>query len=286
VSLLAAARPVDPGDLAIPARQARPFGAELVLLGAAVEPASLAAGQAATLSVWWQALGRPDPARQVLVELSGTPGQFAARKLYPLAGAAAVPWQPGQTVRQRYALELNPAAVTGDYRLVLTPADQSGKALGPAVTAATVHFQARPRLYRLPAITHPVEARLGNAVVLRGYDMALPAAGGDPLQLTLYWQASGQGTVPDKVFVHLIDSAGKIAGQDDRLPANGEAPAETWLAGEVVIDRHTLARPPSGHYRLVAGMYDPSSGSRLHAVDASGAGLADDAVPLGEITIP
>ena len=104
ITVLPAARPADPASLPIPMRVSAPYSPDLASLGVAVEPLPLQMGHSATLTVWWQALKELAPASQVLVELAGASGQFAARKLYPLTGNTGTSWQPGQIVRQRYAL--------------------------------------------------------------------------------------------------------------------------------------------------------------------------------------
>jgi hypothetical protein len=88
-----------------------------------------------------------------------------------------------------------------------------------------------------------------------------------------------------KVFVHLLDASGNIVAQSDAIPAGGDAPTESWLAREVVTDRHELHAPGPGTYWLVAGLYDPASGARPPVVDQGGNVIPDGAVPLGTITV-
>jgi hypothetical protein len=58
------------------------------------------------------------------------------------------------------------------------------------------------------------------------------------------------------------------------------------MAGEVILDEHSLPVPDAtGTYRLLAGMYDPLTGQRLPARDASGQRIPDDAVPLGDVEL-
>ncbi|MBF8285548.1 MAG: rane protein of unknown function, partial [Anaerolineales bacterium] len=64
-------------------------------------------------------------------------------------------------------------------------------------------------------------------------------------------------------------------------------PTTGWLAGEYVVDAHTLTLPgdlPPGAYRLFVGLYDPQSATR---VPASGVGVgADNRVEIGSISLP
>jgi hypothetical protein len=104
-------------------------------------------------------------------------------------------------------------------------------------------------------------------------------------QVTLTWQSLA--TVQDlKVFVHVYDAGGKLVAQDDGPPAEGFAPTSWWRPGDVITDMRTvnMARLPSGTYRVTAGMYDAITGTRLEARTASGARLADDEIPLAQMT--
>jgi hypothetical protein len=194
-------------------------------------------------------------------------------------------WQPGQIVRERYPLTLDPAATSGRYRLRLTLVN--GK--GAFVVIGSVPVEARQRRYRLPRVPHTLDAHLGDAVVLKGYDLApeQPVAGGE-LAVTLYWQTTGRLSTSYKTFVHLLDAAGTLRAQVDDFPLSGEAPTDSWLPGEALVDRYWLALPPdlsAGAYRLVVGLYDPISGQRLPAVDASGQSFPANAVSLQEVGI-
>jgi hypothetical protein len=97
----------------------------------------------------------------------------------------------------------------------------------------------------------------------------------------LYWHALGATNQPFKVFVHLVDSNGKIITQDDAEPRGGEAPTTSWAKGEFVADEHVITLPlgvAKGEGRLIVGMYDPVSGERLHSPDG-------DAIQLVKVTI-
>jgi len=80
------------------------------------------------------------------------------------------------------------------------------------------------------------------------------------------------------VFVHLVDANGGSGGQQDTLPAGGEAPTVTWLPGEIIVDVHELIVRPeatAGAYTLHLGLYDAITGARLPIYDATGQPLGD-----------
>jgi hypothetical protein len=85
------------------------------------------------------------------------------------------------------------------------------------------------------------------------------------LSLTLTWQAL---TIPDPLirFVQLIGPDGRVYGQNDAHPDNGQYPTVLWQPGEVVVE--TVAFPlegerPPGLYTTHLGFYQPETGQRL-----------------------
>ncbi len=137
--------------------------------------------------------------------------------------------------------------------------------------------------FTCPAISHPVDARFGDAIALLGYDLA---QSDDSLRVTLYWQALRPMGRPYTVFVHLIAPDGQIAAQQDAMPQQGAAPTSCWRPGEFITDPYTLTLPaqlPPGRYRLETGWYFWETGERL---PVAGVEAPDNAVPLTWIQVP
>jgi len=68
------------------------------------------------------------------------------------------------------------------------------------------------------------------------------------------------------VFVHIVDPEGRIWGQSDAMPAQGERPTSSWEMGGIVEDEHHLTidvEGPSEGYTIHLGVYDRSTGERL-----------------------
>jgi hypothetical protein len=66
--------------------------------------------------------------------------------------------------------------------------------------------------------------------------------------------------------VQLLNETGQVVAQVDAQPQAGTAPTLTWLPGEILSDPYTLTLPPTlppGTYRLIAGLYDATTGARL-----------------------
>jgi hypothetical protein len=109
----------------------------------------------------------------------------------------------------------------------------------------------------------------GGSITLSGYQVSADhVRPGGSLDLTLVWQS---GRTPDHnytVFTHLIDGQQNQAAGDDSQPVHGQYPTSSWLAGQDVVDRHTLAIPPNlapGQYHLALGWYDSTTLQRLDA---------------------
>lgn len=122
---------------------------------------------------------------------------------------------------------------------------------------------------------------LGHHILLLGYDAPTQVRSGDPLALTLYWQASAPVPHNYQVFVHLVRPAVTLWGQSDKLNP-GDAPTTRWPLDKFVWDEHKLrvlpATPP-GEYQLSVGLYLLNEGTRVPVFDAQGQ-VTGDSVTL------
>jgi hypothetical protein len=142
---------------------------------------------------------------------------------------------------------------------------------------------------RLVLLSHPTpslfaaEATFDNRMRLTGYSTGEQLLRpGSSLGVDLFWLAIQTPTNDQTVFVHVLDSTGKVVAQHDGPPRGGMAPTRTWQAGERVRDRHVVplpARLPPGPFRLSVGLYDPRTGVRASA-ESKGVRWRDDEVPL------
>ncbi len=203
----------------------------------------------------------------------------------PLHGVPGDPldWPEGFRFTLRYALHLDPALADGTCDLRLTATSGSYISLGE------VTVRARSRSFSLPKSPQfTLDAEVGEFGRLVGADLPadIPQAG-QPLTVTLYWEASRPADRDYTVFVHLSDALGIVWAQSDAQPAQGRAPTSSWIDGQVIVDRHSLVLPelaPPGGYTLWAGMYAPETGYRL-PLHQKGARLPDDRVRLRDWTL-
>lgn len=152
----------------------------------------------------------------------------------------------------------------------------------------------RLALYSIPSQTLSLQERLDAAfgadagVRLLGYGLAgEPVAGGDILQLSLFWQVSAPVGQRYKVFTHLLGPGDTLWGQRDSEPVGGLRPTTTWKPGETVQDNYgilVLPGTPPGDYQVEVGMYSPETGERLPVLDALGRPTGDR-VLLGPVRV-
>ncbi len=130
------------------------------------------------------------------------------------------------------------------------------------------------------AIANPLDVVFGDKIRLLGYDLAQDDIQlGTPLWLTLYWE----GLVPmDRdysVFVHVVDARGVTVAQRDSYPGSGNDPTRSWTVGEAIRDLFPIDVPAAllaaGPFRIRLGLYEYSTGQRLHTMLANGE-MADD----------
>ncbi|MEW5956416.1 MAG: hypothetical protein AB1801_01735 [Chloroflexota bacterium] len=120
----------------------------------------------------------------------------------------------------------------------------------------------------------------GNTAGLTRRATAIPVAlsgpphPNDSLRLDVVWQPLQPFNQNLKVFVHLVDSTGRVLAQYDGYPQAGTYPTVDWIPGELIEDSYPLLLPadaPAGPYRVYLGLYDETTLSRLPVLtDAEG----------------
>jgi len=154
----------------------------------------------------------------------------------------------------------------GNYRVEELIPTFDRQLSGPAFDTGFPLKEARER------IACPRSLTLEGGIRFLGYTLeGLPAKPGEPLFLTLYWEASQPIAGDYIVFIHL-EKEGKIWAQKDNSPCCGQKPTLEWKPGELVVDRYCLlVNPdtPTGDYPLFVGMYIPAEG-RVPVFDKDG----------------
>jgi 4-amino-4-deoxy-L-arabinose transferase-like glycosyltransferase len=263
------------------------------LLGYEVSQDPLQAGRRASLILYWYTpspprtrywvsvqLGPQDPSRHVAGEdvwLGGT--------LYP-----SDLWRAGDIVRQIHRLSIPDwAPAPGLYWLRIgVYSEETGRIPlqdGPGDMVVLGPWRLLPA-GSPPAPACVTDYRLGDAIQLKGYDLAWEQEGDQRyLAVTLHWQAVEEVGADYTVFVHLLDGKGHLVAQHDGPPRGGEYPTSWWRVGEQVPDPHQLSleRLLEGSLSLRVGMYHPETLERLPAYDGNGRRLKEDIVALSDV---
>ncbi len=129
-------------------------------------------------------------------------------------------------------------------------------------------------------VQHPARVRLADQAVFLGYDLEASdrVTPGQTIVARVYWQATPALGTDYRSFVHLdaLPDLKTVAQSDAMHP--GGIPMTTWPPSMYAQDEHALTLPadlPPGMYLLRAGLYDPSTGRRLPALDENGHDVGD-----------
>ncbi|OQY32284.1 MAG: hypothetical protein B6243_07620, partial [Anaerolineaceae bacterium 4572_5.2] len=260
-------------------------------------------GKGFPLRLLWRALKTPNDNYTLLVELIDRDNRVWRDWQAPLETTS---WQPDQQVRQQIDLTVPAEAPTGPNALRvrlswlrpdgsplparhwILPIGNSISLDGPAITPK------KNRSFEKPSPQTESAINFENKAALIGYDLP-SAVSGQPsavspssLSLTLYWQGLGEMRHSYTVFVHLVDSAGKVIAQQDAAPGErGKQPTTSWAIGEYITDPVEIPLPPNlppGEYTVVAGLYLSPNGPRLQRLDEAGQAAGDSAT-LGKTTM-
>jgi hypothetical protein len=109
--------------------------------------------------------------------------------------------------------------------------------------------------------------RLGEQLELVGFDLIeQPQANPPALYVSLYWQPERPLAEDYTIFVHLRDEANNTIVNGDHQPYQNLVPTNRWPAGQTLKETIRLDLPPDlpkGQYRVMVGMYSPTSLERL-----------------------
>jgi 4-amino-4-deoxy-L-arabinose transferase-like glycosyltransferase len=249
------------------------FGGNARLIGYDLETPEVSAGESATLTLFWQALG-PFPARDFILHLGikdGNGNEWGEVNHVPVGGMLPVyEWEPGQILRDAHRVVVPPGTPPGKYALTVSwwsptlarALDVSDRGTpagnGAALTELGVTQPARPPD---PATDLQIANRLEDevrvapgAARLVGYQWPQLATvrAGDAIPLTLLWQA-GAGEAADAQLLLRL-SQGELQWQRavGHLLGGDYAP-ENWTAGELVRDTWNAVLPadvPPGRHQL------------------------------------
>ncbi|MDM8519332.1 hypothetical protein QUF64_04740 [Anaerolineales bacterium HSG6] len=117
-----------------------------------------------------------------------------------------------------------------------------------------------------PTMYHALNLRLGDQIRLMDTRFMQNRQAGQLLPVQLTWQPYRQPTADYQVFLQLLNHEGALVTQHDNPPNGGYTNTSSWFVGQRIVSQHALDLPadlPTGDYRLIGGLYDPTTGARL-----------------------
>ncbi|GEM_PF-1955680 len=206
------------------------------------------------------------------------PGSWRAGERVWTFGNLSDPGAAGTAMRQAeigmYVLN-GKGAAAGVTPLPMSDAQENGLArlrIGPFVVRARSSG---------PAVRAPIQHDVVPGLSLVSVTTPAPGEPGGALAVHLRWSTETGHLARYTVFVHLLDTDGKLQAQSDAEPDSGQFPTSSWLAGELVDDVHTLRLPSAlapGSYTLLIGLYPTGQPGEAHvaslrlAVEVAGSG--------------
>jgi hypothetical protein len=255
--------------------------AELFLLGSETLPASSGAAARVREGRWREDAGQLWPALVRYYEaMRHAPDDPAGYETFARLSTAL---RTNTRSPLDYATRLASHGLVREARMVAT---EVARALGPDRVHAELwrlrarlaaadgdpqeaaRLQAQADATRTP--TRPIGAVMGRVVELVGYDVApKPLRAGETVDLTTHWRLRAASSRDQMVWMHLRaddrpDNEGTRFGDDFPLPGHlpdlGPDPQHVTIHRRLSVPADAMP----GRYRLIAGVWNPASGRRLH----------------------
>ena len=258
------------------------YGDKVRLLAFDIPGQHVRPGEVVPVTLYWQALAPIDEDYSVFVHFWSVEGIHPLAQSDSYTGGGTYPtrlWTPGQIVRDTVQVKI-PDTTLGPRPLWLRAGMYTFETMQNLRVTNSQGQEVAPTLAKIaldvPSPTlkpaHDLSVKLGDGIVLMGYDLADDAQvqAGSGLELRLYWQALGEINNDYKVFVHIVDQNDATVGQADALPSGGAYPTSAWSIGEIIEDTHQFTVPGTlkpGTYRILVGLYDPVTGRRVAVPD-------------------
>ena len=212
-------------------------------------------------------------------------------------------WEANEVVVERFDFALPHGLAAGEYPILLRVQNLSQNSdvgvlaeLGvltvaahgdaPVTDALLANFRQRVGL-RSAAVWDGVRRRSAPW----GNEEPIYARRGDVLTVIPEWEALAKAEESYTVFVHLIDPSNQLYLALDYTPLGGATPTHLWfpkwLPGQAMRDPYRMVIPEGiapGRYFIEVGLYEMTSGRRLHMHDGGG-NIVGDRYILGAVVV-
>ena len=255
---------------------------QVTLLGFTPPEQVLTAGAPTWLTLYWQAVTSP-PDYGVNLRLLNSAGQEMAHwQGKPGHGRHPTDhWQPGEIVRDIWALQVEPETPPGLYSLEISlieadhpthPPEIGGGGGGTGTSArqpATVTLQnlevwPQPINYEAPDMQATLGADFGERLTLLGYDLYFDTdgSGAGKISPVFHWQSRAEFQEAFDLSLTLRAADTNQIIQEWRLPLGGDAPKALWKSGEIVTTVYQLQVEAGldGRYHLDVALQNLTTG--------------------------
>jgi hypothetical protein len=274
------------------------FDDQLVLIGADGAPSSVAADEAARLTLYWRAQTVPAADYSTTVQVLDGDGEILGQSDSQHPGRTPTSrWRTDQYAQDEHTLRLLPGTPPGAYRVVagvyrvdgpalmVLSGDHVPQGLWAEVGTLTVTRARRPAA---PDAAQALEAPLGPLTLL-GYALNTTSLqAGDEVIVTLFWRAEA-GPRPDAaVRLSLAGADGMMLSAAAEPPAGPAYPTSAWQTGELVREVRRLRVPataPAGAATLSVSLVAASGAGEVLAGPVEVAAL-DVHVPARRFDVP
>ena len=272
------------------------FDNKIKLLGYDLPVRSLSTGEGMPVTLYWQGLRTMGRDYTVFTKLLDNQQQaWSSVDRLPADGYNTIYWLEDEVVIDGFELPVGSFVPDGVYwinvglyeeidgvavSLPLMANDQPSEIT--SVTFGPVKIGDPPPGVvadtALPDI--PLDVEFGGLIGLHGYDLDQNK---DELKARLYWASLSEMETDFTVFAHIRNQAGETVAQMDRPLTDSVYPSSLWAMGEIILDE--IAVPlsdnlPPGDYTLHVGLYDFTTGIRLHVASST-----DNSVRLSAFTL-
>jgi hypothetical protein len=271
------------------------FGGAILLLDFNISPPVDEPGESGEVALDLKNIQEMENNAGVLLRLIGPSGDEVWRSEGWPYGAPTSEWSLREVRRDAHVLALPATLPDGLYKLTLAfydsdtldplrvsyPGNDTLPDGGDSADLALLQIGAQSPT---PATDNPTWD-FGETVRLADYTLPGTLPAGELLRFNLAWESLQATPNRYTVFVHVVDSSGKLVAQQDREPQSGFAPVNLWTPGMVLKDEYAIELPPDlppDEYSVRIGLYD-ASGTRLPISD--GDKQLNDAAELGAFRI-
>ncbi len=284
--------PSFPADAALPNPIDVRFDTFVALRGYAVDTERVRPGQPVGIELYWEVLGAPPGDYLLFVHLTDdeTGALVAQRDTHPgLGNFPSSHWRPGDRFVERLNVYLPETAYTPSaagltiglyapegYRLGITDG-ATGAGLGDAFPIGRVAIDPHAPDDEA-AVPNPGRYNFENRLRLLGYDYgARVLAPGEPVGLTLYWEALRPSPGDYEVQIRLLDAGGNVLATQQTRPGNGARPTTAWSPGEVVVETYQIPLDAAAGTSITPEiiLVDAATGTRLNLIGEDGRWLFD-----------